>query len=147
LKLAASPDFLQSVWEARWGWVEQDGTRGTLADVWDRCIALEGNTGGVIFVPQSNGTWEAHVAFLPKSREVDRAGRHALRAIFSIPSCRQVVASIASDNRAAIRYARRMGFTHTHDAGTFVRAGIAHARQHFCLTREGWEGHGGPLNG
>jgi hypothetical protein len=138
LRLSTSPDFLQSVIDARWEWVARDGTpKGRLADVFDCCLCVESDSGGVVCTRHGD-TLDAHLMFLPKARDVLGQCRDALRLLFLYANT--ITGAIASDNTAALRLVRRLGFTHTHTTpASFIRKGVAHNTLHFRLTREGWQ--------
>ena len=137
MRLAETPDFLQSVMEQRWHWVARDGTpKGQLADIFDRCVSLECEDGGAVFVPLGGGVYDAHVMFKPKAKDVRAKCREAIRLMFSLTDCREIVGRIASDNKAALRLVRALGFQHTHTSpASFVRGGVAHDTLHYTLRK------------
>lgn len=71
--------------------------------------------GFVRFVKRTTVLAEIHVGFLPGFRgQIAKAIiEYAIAAVFQFKGCRQLLAIIASDNRAAIQMARHIGFKPT----------------------------------
>jgi RimJ/RimL family protein N-acetyltransferase len=140
LKVSTSPDFLQSVIDARWEWVAQDGEpRVPLAEAFGRIVALENEHGGFLFFPKGYGIWEVHTLFLHGGHAL-RSAREAARHMFARPDCTAITTQVPADNTPADKLTRAMGFEHIGtEPKAFVRKGIRHDVHHYALTREGWQ--------
>ena len=141
MKVAQSPDFLQSVIDAQWAWIAQDGEMPVpLADVFDAVLCLEWDDGGFIFLTKGEGTVEVHTLFLPKAKNPKACAEQAAAFIFGHGFDR-IVTHVPADNRHADRLTRRMGFTRTHtEPVAFLRNGIKHDVHHYALVKDDWQG-------
>lgn len=139
MKVATSPDFLQSVIDARWEWVAQDGEpRVPLSAAFEHVVCLENEHGGFVFVPKGKGAWEVHTIFLPTVRDALGHAKVAAAVMFARPDCDVIVTQVPADNVPAERLTRAMGFTFTHtEPAAFLRRGVRHDVHHFKLERHG----------
>jgi hypothetical protein len=141
VRLATSPDFLQSVMERVYGWVAQDDEiDADLSALFPTCLFLEFETGGFVVQPLGGGRWEVHTLFLPGSRDVAACGAEAADFVFNHTDAQLVVTRVPVDNRAADRLTRRMGFAYTHtEPAAFLRKGVRHDVKHYALSRAAWQ--------
>jgi hypothetical protein len=141
LKLATSPDFLQSVIDARWEWVAQDDEpRVPLEAAFDLFVCLENEHGGFVFVPKGDDVWEVHTIFLPTVRDALGHAKEAARWMFARPDCQVIVTDVPADNVPAERLTRAMGFEFTGTTpAAFLRKGIRQDVHHFALRKDAWQ--------
>ena len=141
MKVATSPDFLQSVIDAVWGWVAQDDEpRVPLSAAFDRFVCLENEHGGFVFVPHGGGEWEVHTLFLPTVRDAYSHAREAAAHMFARGDCDRITTQVPADNVPADRLTRRMGFEFTHtEPAAFLRNGVRHDINHYALRKDAWQ--------
>lgn len=141
MKVATSPDFLQSVIDARWDWIAQDDEpHAPLSAVFDRFVALENEHGGFLFFPKGEGVWEVHTLFLPTVRDALGHAKDAAKHMFARTDCDAIVTQVPADNVPADRLTRAMGFEHIGvEPQAFLRKGIRQDVHHYALTRERWQ--------
>lgn len=142
MKVATSPDFLQSVIDHPevFPWLVPDGvTQGSLADMFDQGITLEFETGGFFFHQLGEGIYDAHLCFLPGTENAIECGQEAARYMFCATDCNRILARVPLDNPKAYRFAEKMGFVKEWlRPRACLRNGEQHDMQHFALTLDVW---------
>lgn len=140
MRVSTSPDFLQSVIDARWEWVAQDDEpRVPLAVAFDRLVCLENEHGGFVFIPKGGDVWEVHTLFLPTVRDALGHAKDAARAMFARADCALIVTHVPADNVPAKRLTLAMGFEPTHtESAAFLRKGVRHDVHHYALRKDAW---------
>lgn len=131
MRVADSPTFLESVAnDPRVRPFIGPGSEEVRAgDSWARTLGLEWDTGGIVFMDQGDGVYDAHLLFLPGTQHTLAKCREALRYLFTRTKARKVIGSIPVDNTRARRIASAAGMQHTQ-----VRDGHAH----YALTARDW---------
>jgi hypothetical protein len=139
MKVATSPDFLQSVIDAVWHWVAQDDEPHVpLASAFEHVVGLEFEDGGFVFIPHGD-TWEVHTLFLPGAKDPFSCAREAAAYVFS-HGCERITTEVPADNVPADRLTRKMGFTLTHtEPQAFLRGGVLHDVHHYELRKDAWQ--------
>ena len=110
-----------------------------LSGIWPDCIGLEFDTGGWVFHRVSEGVYDAHTLFLPKSLDVRGKAKEALAYLFG-NGATLIIGRIPADLPHAKRLARDMGLTYSHDLDvTMPKQSGDVAIHEYQLTREAWE--------
>jgi hypothetical protein len=130
VRRASDPVFLESIANDP-RIASRVGSDGSFraGDSWDRTVALEWDTGGIVFLQEAPGLYSGHWVFLPGTPGVVAKGRQALDYLFSNTDAQHVIGLTPLDNPRAIRAAIGAGMR-----GVCNRDGHA-----FCeLTRAQW---------
>jgi hypothetical protein len=148
LKVATSPDFLQSVIDHPQvkPWVAPDGvTDVPLEKVFADGIALEFETGGFFFHRLGDGVYEVHTLFLPGTKNALACCKASAHFLFCATDCLRIVTKVPQDNIAADRLTRRMGFRHDYTReSAYLRGGVMHDVAHYSLGLDDWLRGQGP---
>lgn len=143
MKVALSPDFLQSVIDhpkVR-RWISPDGVEGAipLSAVFHEGIGLEFETGGFFFHCLGDGIYEVHTLFLPETTNALDCCRAAAHYLFCGTDCTRIVTKVPADNVPAWRLTERMGFRADYvRPKAFIRCGQAHDVKHYSLGMDDW---------
>jgi hypothetical protein len=126
VKVATSPAFLEGV--ANHPRVRPYIGPGTdefrAGDSWDRTVAFECESGGVVFIREAPCTYSVHLVFLPKTKDPAGKLREAMRRMFKT-DCREVVGITPSKYRHVRKVAVAAGLKHIKDEAGF---------SHYALT-------------
>lgn len=146
MKVAISPDFLQSVIDDPrvFPWLTQDGIsaeNSRLSAIFDEGIGLEFDHGGFFFHRLGDGVYEVHTLFLPKSRNAYQAAQAAAHYLFCATDCTRIVTKVPADNVPAWKLTEKMRFHATNvRERAYIRGGIAHDVKHYALDFDDWIG-------
>lgn len=142
MKVAESPDFLQSVMDDDrvWRWIAPDDCeRLPLSAIFADGIGLEFDGGGFFFHRLGDGVYEVHTLFLPGSRHAFQSCQAAAHFMFCATDCLRIVTKVPADNVAAWRLTEKMQFHATNvRENAFKRGGEWHDVKHYALDLDDW---------
>jgi hypothetical protein len=131
VRVATSPAFLEGV--ANDPRVRPHIGPGThrfeAGESWARTVALEWDTGGIVFLREAEGVYSGHWVFLPKTPDVIGKARAALAYLFANTNANAVIGQTPVHLKHALRAAKAAGMRHL-----FTCDGIAHS----AMTRQDW---------
>lgn len=131
MRVARSPAFLE--WVANHPRVRPYIGPGTerfeAGHSWQETIALEWDTGGIVFVRTAPRVYSAHWVFLPDTTDVVGKARQALRHMFTATDAQKITGRTPMKLRHARKAAQAAGMRHLFNC----------AGDSFCeLTRDEW---------
>ena len=143
MKIATSPDFLQSVIDHPGvrPWLGQDSQAGPLplSAVFDQGIGIEFETGGFFFHRLGDGVYEVHTLFFPGTTEAFRACQAVAHYMFCGTECTKIVTKVPEDNVPAWKLTEKMGFRADYvRPKAYTRGGRAHDVRHYSLHMDDW---------
>lgn len=131
MRVADSPDFLESVANhpSVRPYIGGGNERVEAGESWPGCIGLEWPTGGIVFMPEGDGVYDAHLLFLPCTPDKLGKCREALRYLFTRTDARKVVGRIPETHLKARRIAQAAGMRLKH---------ITDGYAHYALSARDW---------
>lgn len=144
MRIAASPDFLQSVidhpkvrrWVAKDEEMELDLP---LSKVFEQGIGIEFDTGGFFFHSLGDGIYEVHTLFLPETTNALACCEAAAHFMFCATDCTRIVTKVPEDNVPAWKLTEKMGFIPEYTRPkAYTRNGIEHDVRHYALPMDVW---------
>lgn len=111
MKRAESPEFLESIANSPRVRPYLGGSGEVRAgDTWARSVALQWEDGGVVFMQEAPGVYDAHLVFARKAKDTLQKCRKALDYIFGL-GARRVIARVPAGYWHVRRIARAAGMT------------------------------------
>jgi hypothetical protein len=116
VKRAESPDFLESIANDPRVRPYIGGTGEMRAgETWQHSVGLEWDTGGIVFMHQGDGVYDAHLLFLPGTWGVVGKCRKALQYLFTRTNARKLVVAYPSGYDRVTRVVKACGLEHIKD--------------------------------
>ena len=114
MRVATTPDHLESVANhprVR-PYIGPGSGEFRAGESWGRTVALEWDTGGIVFLLEAPGIYSGHWVFLPKTPDVIGKAREAIAYLFAHTDARKIIGKTPTHLKHALRAAKAAGMRH-----------------------------------